>query len=140
MEELTREEAIRRHRLMWNWLADEAEKGKVVVKKDAFKHFGWNTSEALSKCWCCEWVYIEWQRSKHSFAPCAHCILDWSNGENEVCKATCTEIITCDDDTKPGLYKEWYFATRQEVNLSEASKFARIIANLPEKKEVQDDD
>lgn len=33
IKELTREEAIRRHRLMWNWLADEAEKGKVVGKK-----------------------------------------------------------------------------------------------------------
>lgn len=33
MEELTREEAIRRHRLMWNWLADEREKGNPVTKK-----------------------------------------------------------------------------------------------------------
>lgn len=33
MEELTREEAIRRHRLMWNWLAGEGEKGKSLEKR-----------------------------------------------------------------------------------------------------------
>lgn len=40
MEELTREEAIRRHRLMWNWIANEAERThKPVTKMDAFDHF-----------------------------------------------------------------------------------------------------
>ena len=53
MEELTREEAIRRHRLMWNWLADETEKiGELITKKDAFKHFGWDRSKVLASCWC----------------------------------------------------------------------------------------
>lgn len=38
MEELAREETIRRHRLMWNWLADETEKtGETITKKDAFE-------------------------------------------------------------------------------------------------------
>ena len=46
MEELTREEAIRRHRLMWNWIADETEKiGEPIDKSDAFKHFGWDGSK-----------------------------------------------------------------------------------------------
>ena len=31
MEELTREEAIRRHRLVWNWIADETEKIGTIV-------------------------------------------------------------------------------------------------------------
>ena len=34
MEKLTREDAIRLHREMWNWIADENEKGNDVEKWD----------------------------------------------------------------------------------------------------------
>ena len=57
MEELTREEAIRRHRLMWNWIADETERTReVVTKRAAFKYFGWPYEEVYSSCWCCDWM------------------------------------------------------------------------------------
>lgn len=145
MEELTREEAIRRHRLMWNWMADESEQKHFNMKENAFKHFGWSISEALSRCWCCEWVFNEWEHSKdfpnnRRFPCCDGCPLDWSNGQNEVVKADCEKIITRDGCTRPGLYKEWYLENCVEKNLDESSKLARIIANLPEKKEVQNND
>lgn len=39
-DELTREEAIRRHRTMWNWLADQAETtGKLHSKFNAMQEF-----------------------------------------------------------------------------------------------------
>ena len=39
---LTKEEAIRRHRMMWEWIGYETLKRKECVdKRDAFKHFGW---------------------------------------------------------------------------------------------------
>lgn len=144
MEKLIREEAIRRHRLMWNWLADETEKtGKPIRKHDAFKHFGWDGSEALSSCWCCEWVCENWKLGSDKFdfeSACSSCPLDWSTGEKEILKATCSTITSNDGHTKDGLYDQWLFKTYGEEDHAEASRLARIIANLPEKKEVKEDD
>ena len=146
MEELTREEAIRRHRLMWNWIADETEKtGEPIDKSDAFKHFGWDEYEVRSSCWCCEWVYSKWKwnldfdRVGYKLA-CSCCPLDWSNGEKKILKATCLTIMSNDGHTKDGLYDQWCFETSLLGDPIKASKIARIIANLPEKKEVKEDD
>ena len=144
MEELTREEAIRRHRLVWNWIADETEKtGELITKKDAFKHFGWNISDAFSLCWCCEWVY----RNRKSDVDldiqasfCSYCPLNWSNGEKKILKATCSKIMTNDGYVNDGLYEQWFFKAYKEEDHAEASRLARIIANLPEKKEVKEND
>lgn len=145
MEELTREEAICRHRLTWNWIADEAEKtGEPIDKSDAFKHFGWDGSKVLSSCWCCEWAH--WERNldlyKDNFfkSLCFYCPLDWSNGEKEILEATCSTITSNDGHTKDGLYDQWCFETSLPGDPIKASKIARIIANLPEKKEVKEDD
>ena len=35
--ELTREEAIRYHREMWNWIADQIEKGRMCSVYSSFK-------------------------------------------------------------------------------------------------------
>lgn len=138
MEELTREEAIRRHRLMWNWIADETEKtGELITKKDAFKHFGWARIEAVLSCWCCEWVYLKYNKFD---SPCSYCPLDWSNGEKKILEADCCNIRTCDGDTGHGLYRQWLNVTSYEKDPTEASRLARIIANLPEKKEVKEHD
>lgn len=38
---LTKEECVRRHRLLWNYIADESERtGEMITKVDAFEHFG----------------------------------------------------------------------------------------------------
>ena len=144
MEELTREEAIRRHRLMWNWLADESEKGKLVTKEDAFNHFGWDTTDVFAMCWCCEWAYIEKRRNEElgiDFkSRCCICPLDWTNGKKEITKAACVIICTYDGSTHDGLYDVWWSKTFMEKDPIEASKLARIIANLPEKKEVNEHD
>lgn len=140
MEELTREEAIRRHRLMWNWLAKKGEKGKVVEKKDAFEHFGWTTWDVVALCWCCEYAANSWAKDetdeKHSF--CDFCPLDWSNGKNEAIKANCSKISIHDGRKYPGLYDLWYDSIT--TDFAKSSKLARIIANLPEKKEVKEHD
>lgn len=142
MEELTRGEAIRRHRLMWNWIADETEKtGEPIDKSDAFKHFGWNISHAFALCWCCEWVYRKSDVDLDKQASfCSYCPLNWSNGEKKILKATCSTITSNDGHTKDGLYDQWCFETSLLGDPIEASKVARIIANLPEKKEVKEDD
>ena len=151
MEELTREEAIRRHRLMWNWIADETEKtGKPVDKIDAFEHFGWDRGEVLSSCWCCEYARHPWQKDE---IKCDFCPLDWSVGNN-IIGATCTHIpssVTIEGSlprtvTVHGLYRLWVryiYALRNDdykTNIKRAAAIARTIANLPEKKEVKEND
>lgn len=146
MEELTREEAIRRHRLMWNWLADETEKtGEPIIKSDAFNHFGWKAADVFALCWCCEcdWAYRKsdvnfFKDDQHTL--CSYCPLDWSNGEKKILKATCSKIMTKDGYLNAGLYKQWFFRIYREGDYAEASKLARIIANLPEKEEVKEND
>lgn len=145
MEELTREEAIRRHRRMWNWLADETEQtGEPIAKSNAFKHFGWDVADAFALCWCCEWVYSKCNKfdfdKVYYKSACSFCPLDWSNGEKKILKATCSKIMSDDGHMNAGLYKQWWFKTNNEQNLVEAARLARIIANLPEKKEVKEND
>lgn len=142
MEELTREEAIRRHRLMWNWMADEAERThKPVTKIDAFDHFGWD-EKTLSRCWCCEYAYEEKLRRElfDKKTTCELCPLDWSQGNGDAIKSRCVGYFDEDIFFHIGLFEEWvnswdlynvifYFDQERFVSL------ARTIANLPEKKE-----
>lgn len=71
---------------------------------------------------------------------CFYCPLDWSTGEKEILEATCSTITSNDGHTKGGLYGQFCFETSLLGDPIEASKVARIIANLPEKKEVKEDD
>ena len=148
MEELTREEAIRRHRLMWNWIADEAEKmHKPVTKMDAFDHFGWDQN-ILSKCCCCEYTHEEVFRRRELFGKkkmCEFCPLDWSQGKEDAVKASCINYFDESMFSHMGLYEAWclssgfdngkfYFDQERFISL------AKTIANLPEKKEVKEHD
>lgn len=155
MKELIREEAIRRHRLMWNWMADEREKGNPVTKKDAFKHFGWNIYDAVSLCWCCEYAKNLWQKDETDEEKhfCDFCPLDWSGGEN-IIRATCTCIdipsnLVIEGSlpvSMPGLYDLWVEYSNLIQNdcykpdVGKTVTIARTIANLPEKKEVKEHD
>lgn len=143
MEELTREEAIRRHRLMWNWIADEAERThKPVTKMDAFDHFGWDQN-ILSKCWCCEYTHEEVFRRRELFGKkklCEFCPLDWSQGNEDAVKASCINYFDESMFSHMGLYEAWclssgfdngkfYFDQERFISL------AKTIANLPEKED-----
>lgn len=111
---LAKKEAIRRHRLMWNWIADETEKrGRCVTKEEAFKHFCWRM--ASMDCWCCEYD------SCHISDCCGvNCIIVWPG--------TSCAIGPYDGD---GLYTRWC-NTREP---SESAALARQIAELPEREE-----
>lgn len=106
MLELTREEAIKRHRMLWNWIADETLRQKRFVgKQEAFAHFGW--PDILNHCWCCE----------YSDAGCHLCLVDWG-----------TEF-GCESNNS--VYLMWICSNSYES----AAKYAREIAKLPERKE-----
>ena len=110
---LTKEEAIRRHRLMWNWISEESIKRKrCMSKREAFEHFAWDY--VASYCWCCEFTV----KNPGERAWCQLCPLDWPEGE-------------C---AKSGLYKDLIDAKYKENDYAKFSKLAKEIAELPEKR------
>lgn len=115
---ITREEAIRRHRLMWNWIADETERrGDPVHKRAAFKHFCWDKNDAQSTCWACTFAEVRAVSS-----GCHRCPLVWTGGY-------------CANDDENGLYDQWQDAYWNRETKT-AADLARQIANLPEKEEL----
>ena len=156
MENLTKEEAIRRHRLLWNYIADQIEEEEEVpwdCKKEAFEHFGWHIYDALSLCWCCEYAKNLWEKDETDEEKCFcdFCPLDWSGGEN-IIDATCANIpsnLVIEGSlpvSMPGLYGLWFEYSnlirndRYEPDIGKSVVIARTIANLPEKKEVKEHD
>ena len=134
MEKLTREEAIRRHRLMWNWIADETEKtGELITKKDAFKHFGWDGSKVLSSCWCCEYA------GQNYNTLCDHCPLDFAKGNANGVKYCSTGYTDANGTRQDGLYTKWnlirWLGSCDSKKLDEYIDLAKRIANLPEKED-----
>lgn len=119
-EELTREEAIRRHRTMWNWLADQAEAtGELHSKYGAFLAL-WPDEDwvPIAECWMCELAGDCYDGST--------CALVWPNGR-------CAPYIGKGNEY---LFSDWVFAqcmgdTKEYINL------AREIANLPEREVIE---
>lgn len=126
--ELSKEEAVRRHRLMWNWIAEETLKQKRCVdKEEAFEHFGWG-SDIDCNCWCCEYA-----SSISYIGKCNRCPLVWKiNGEE---RAYCCDVYPiAGSQSRHG----WYWLWRDAYLRSEyerASYYARRIAKLPERKD-----
>ena len=119
-DELTREEAIRRHRTMWNWLADQAEKtGEFYFKSSAVAAL-WPDEDwdPCALCWACE-IHDGVCRDGKG------CVLVWPNGR----------CISTGKEEEGYLYTDWYYA-KAMGDVGEYVRLARIIANLPER-EVQ---
>lgn len=118
--ELTREEAISKHRKMWNWIADRIEEEKEyqhinVLKKEYCEGKGFYY--VTSNCFCCEYTkYI-----------CDYCPIEW---KSEVEDFMCMQKYEEDDDE--GLYA----LCCNELDWEEQAKLARQIANLPERQDL----
>ena len=115
-DELTREEAIRRHRAMWNWLADQAETtGKLHSKFNAILAL-WPDEDwvPIAGCWMCELADDCYDGST--------CALVWPNGR-------CGPYIGKRNEY---LFSDWYSAYLLD-NKKEYIRLAREIANLPER-------
>lgn len=110
---LTKEEAIKRHRTMWNWIAYETlRREEYVTKQEALEHFGWDGSKMRSRCWCCTYA--------RENGSCEDCPIQWPGGR-------CTSSVEVE-----GLYDEWC-NMRWRFDHKKAADLAYQIANLPEK-------
>lgn len=116
---LTKEQALYLHKKLWNTLADKILEWKRPVEKwEIFDLYDWPKADA--DCWCCKY-------SK----TCHSCPIDWENFAG-----------ICDWVGSP--YKKWkdkmniYRRTRRvkisREDLEELYKYARKVANLPERK------
>lgn len=112
---LTRDQAISEHRKMWNWIADETEKQKRKVYKDEYFYKIGIENAPKNMCHCCE--FNEQKGSYNSYCG-NNCIIDWKS------------YMGC----MGSYFLEWHIID----DWQESTRLARIIANLPERKENAD--
>ena len=128
--ELTKEKALELHRQLWNYIADESEKQERIVSKvEAFIHFGWPNIRQW--CWCCEYAEKQFRKEETHCPPyqtrCSVCPVVW-NKTDSCC-------VHCDS---PYNIWNWLYEKGDKADwydLQNAIKYAREIANLPERKE-----
>lgn len=121
---LTREQAIAEHRKMWRWIAEETEKQKQRVRKQEYlvKHgyYDYLGNIPLNDCFLCDYTFQE------GLPDCSLCLLDWdSEQEDYMCERK--------SENEDGYYCKWY--STSDNNWQRAAKLAKIIAELPERKE-----
>ena len=132
---LTKEEAVRRHRELWNEIAELCTESHFSscgfsvfkIKSMALNALGYDDPIKFpdSMCWACEYaIYNAIYLRRTNKGICCFCPIKWK-----------TEL--CYD--KDGEYDMWRRYI-QDGNYEKAAEMARVIANLPEKKEVKEND
>ena len=120
---LTKSEAVREHRKMWNWIADETEKRKEKVEKEDYfievEPYCSIREEREELCWCCEYVSSIEDGWDECWACWACCPIVWPNRKH------------CIYET----FGKWDI----ETNWKRAAELARQIANLPERPDMEFD-
>lgn len=112
---LTKKEAIRRHRLMWNWIAQTSiQEQRCVTKEEAFKHFGWENIRNTNFCWCCAYAMMKLKMG------CSRCPIKWPD-------KYCTNLYDL-------LYDKFIRASKYDHYIKSA-EIAYQIAELPERKD-----
>jgi hypothetical protein len=114
MIDIHRIEAVVKHRMLWNKIAELIEIGvhfnTISPYKDkAFEELGIEKYEQpRNMCWCCE------------VTDCEHCLVVWENNPNSKCTSN------------TGEYYKLLFALRHK-EWERAIEIAKEIANLPER-------
>ena len=121
---LSREETIKEHRKMWNWIADEIMRVRVLptnIHELKFSYFVKNRIAddeiPYSECYCCDYTYCD---------GCSLCPIDWKN--------TSGKQRGCYNIDSP--YRKLVDLLKlRNVDREGLSSYAREIANLPEMEE-----
>lgn len=120
---MTKQEAIKNHRAMWNWIADEIKEAKCVLDVYEMKRQYLLSNGFLrvqNYCFLCQYS---------SGYGCQKCPMEWPS------KA---EIYMCEDDGNDldGLWLECYnMYDNGDLDWRKQADLARQIANLPERSE-----
>ena len=122
MEKLTKQQAIKEHRKMWLWIAEQTEKQEKVVGKDEYLDLYYPNADIECNCFCCEY---DKQQNAELTHDCFNCPIDW---DSERYECMCNDKTDLGDDN---LFALWIRTCWLE-NWKEAAKLARQIAELPE--------
>lgn len=117
---LTKEEAVKRHRELWNKIAEliktngleEYDYEVIKIKVSALRILGYNPYDIDECCWCCKY------NNEHRFLGCKGCPIKWSTGQ-------CSESE----------FGEFFDAVEDEENEQLSYNIAIKIANLPERED-----
>lgn len=110
---MTKNKAVKYHREMWNWIADEIEKEGIVLDVPVLK-MNWcdtHNTHPIFSCFACAYC---------GYKPCeCGCLFDWGSG---------CDFTSCGR----GYYRECDCAKTWQ----EQAELARKIANLSVREEV----
>ena len=133
---LTKEECVRRHRLLWNYVADQIlEQEKVLwnCQRKACEHFGWYVpiGSIFNCCWgcyynsmkCLEMVDDPKHIKESEVNTCPYCLFNWTSDENNFC-------------SKHNTLFDRFMRSKLVDNWEEAARIAREIANMPVREDV----
>lgn len=129
---LTKEEAIRRHRMMWKWIANETLRRRRCVRDwEAFDHFRWDYYAAFEHEWCCEYAGRAAKADGEKIQTCRYCPIRWNiYSEHATCVNPPDHNVVY---PLSGLLAYWSFAVNKE-DWRTAAYYALYISMLPEKK------
>ena len=121
---LSKEEAIRKHREMWNWIADRIieRKRSVIINRLKREYVGQHNEEILYNCYLCDYC-AGILNGEELEERCKYCPLDWESGGDEDGLCQCS-----DNHDEMGLYVE----AKRTVVWEEQYKLCKKIANLEE--------
>lgn len=156
----TKQQAIEKHRKMWNWIANQLDKAEELKNNGntlgtlyevwllKCKYTEKLEYNILHNCFCCEY---DWRQSVKSEAKdCTYCPLCWgteNKAEDFFCE-TGIDIQSLNEkykidleggDCKKETIGLWNLAEQLSENemYKEAAEVARQIANLPEKEDKE---
>lgn len=125
MKKLSKEDAIRLHRALWKWIADETESRKKTVSKN--KSTMVKKLNPYNNCFLCEYAF---SASGRKSVDCTKCPLEWGTEKRTI--GIMGELIgQCEDGESK--YISWINAVVSD-DWEEAARLARDIENLPERK------
>ena len=124
--EMTKEEAVAKHRKLWNEIADMLERGERydhtdTLKEKALHNIGEN-NDIYNKCYCCEYTRKN----------CLKCPIIWNNNSRN--NFMCETGEDYYDTSNSEWLNFWILIKERDYDL--AAEVARDIANLPERKEI----
>lgn len=121
-----REEAIRKHREMWNWIADRImeRKRSVIIDELKQEYVVQHNEDILYSCYLCDYC-IGMLDDEECEERCKHCPLDWESSGDEYGLYQC---ITNYEDNYIGLYDN----VRRTKDWKNQYLYCRKIANLEE--------
>ena len=122
---LSREEAIRKHREMWNWIADRIMERKqpVIIGRLKKEYIGQHNESVLYNCYLCEYCMDMLEEGEEFKERCKYCPLDWESDGHEYGLYQCL-----DNHEEDGLYRN----VEGTVVWEEQYKLCKKISNLEE--------